>query len=108
MGLENRIERLEQSLGEAGVGPPPQEYYDARARRGRYVRVLLSQATGEELDEEERDFLEHYRDSALNASDGQLIERYAPPRSPEEVARTREKMKESLQAMAERRRELGV
>jgi hypothetical protein len=108
LGLEDRIGRLEQSLGDADVGPPPQAYYDARDRSARYMRALLSSGTGEGLDESERSFMEHYRDSSLKHSDAQLIERYSAPRSPEEVARAREKMKESLDAMADRRREIGI
>ncbi len=108
MGLEGRLKRLEQNLEDADLGgAPPQEYYDARARSTRHLRALVRLGTGEELGEDERQFVEDYRDSALMKDDRQLIRRYEPPRSPEETARAREWIKESLAAMVRRRRELG-
>ncbi len=107
MGLEGRLRRLEQNLSDE-AGPPPQEYYEARARSTRHLRALIRLGSGEELAEEEREFLERYRDSALEKDDRKLIGRYAPPRTPEEAARVREWMRESLREMARRRRELGI
>lgn len=63
---------------------------------------------GEVLGEEEREFLEGYRDSALKEADGELIKRYAPPRSGEQAARARAWIKETLKKMSERRREVGL
>ena len=107
MGLEDRIERLEQDLGN-DVGQPPQVYIDARNRRTRYMRLGLSKGLGAELTEEERTFMQSYRDSELKDEDSRIIRRYASPVSPEKSARAREKMKEYLDAIAARRRELGI
>ena len=107
MGVEDRLRRLEQSLGDS-TGLPPQEYYDARARRARYVRLLMVSARGQELAKDDLDFVEHYRDSALKESDGELIERYTPPRSPEDAARVRAHLKESLDAISKKRRAHGL
>ncbi len=106
MGVEDRLRRLEQSLGD-NTGPPPQEYYDARARRERHVKALMVSALGQDLAEDDLDFLERYRDSALKECDGELIERCAPPLSPEDGLRVRTAMKESLDAIAEKRRAHG-
>ena len=54
------------------------------------------------------DFVEHYRSSFLKNNDGQLVERWSPLRSPEDAARVRAQMKESLDAIAERRRVYGL
>ena len=105
-GLEGRIGRLEHLLGDAG-GPPPQEYLDARTRLGSYTKALTRSGLGEELSGNERNFVEHYRDSALKERDGQLLERYEPPRGSEDAARTRAAMRIALDDMAEKRREHG-
>ena len=86
MGVEGRLRRLELSLGDE-AGPPPQEFYDARAHRTHYVKILMASAVGHEVSEDDLDFAEHYRDSALKESDGELIERYTP----HEAQRMREK-----------------
>jgi hypothetical protein len=104
MGLESRIERLEQNLN-GEVGPPPQEYYDARERRGRYVRALMAPMLEGELAEEERNFKDRYEGSDLKENDGQLIQRYAPPRSTEEAAEVRTRIKAALDEIAKMRRE---
>ncbi len=78
MGVEDRLRRLEQSLCEES-GSPPQEYYYARARRARYVRLLMASAVGHEPVGDDLDFADHYRDSALKESDHELVECYAPP-----------------------------
>ena len=106
MGLKDRLKRLEQAAGDLGGGPPPQEYYDARARRGRYIRAMMARFHGE-LPEEERACMESYRDSPLAEDDRRLIERYQPPRSPEEVAEARKRIKETLDEIAEKRRARG-
>ena len=107
MGVEGRLRRLEQRLGDE-AGPPPQEYYDARARHTRYTKTLMASAVGHEVSEDDLDFAEHYRDSALKESDGELLERYTPPRSPEDAAEARARLKASLDAIAERRRADGI
>ena len=107
MGIEGRLRRLERSLDDE-VGPPPQGYYDARARRTRCTKALLASALGQDLAEDDLDFVERYRDSALKDSDRELVERYTPPRSPEDAAKVRAKMKESLDAIAEKRRAHGL
>ena len=53
-------------------------------------------ATDEELSEDERAFMEDYRDSELHSQDSRVIERYRPPRSPEQVAEARKRIKETL------------
>lgn len=106
MSVRRRLERLEQNIGD-DVGPPPQEYYDARARSTRYLRAITRRGLGEELGEEECTFVEDYQDSALQKEDLKLIGRYAPPRSEEQAARARVWIKENLAAMAKRRREVG-
>ncbi len=107
MGVEDRLRRLEQCLCD-DAGSPPQGYYDARCRRARYARLLMASALGQDLAEDELDFAGHYRDSALRESDGELIERYAPPRGPEDASKVRARMKESLDATAEKRRAHGL
>lgn len=107
MGVEDRLRRLEQSLDDE-TGPPPQGYYDARARHGRYVRLLMASAVGQEVGDEDLDFADRYRDSALGESDREFVERYAPPRSPEDAARGRAAIKDSLDAIAEKRRAHGL
>lgn len=87
MGIEGRLKRLEQSVGYE-AGPPPQEYYDVRSRRARYTKTLMASAVGHEVSEDDLNFAEHYRDSALKESDGELIERYTPPH---QTQRMREK-----------------
>jgi hypothetical protein len=105
MGVKGRLRKLEQSL-DTETGPPPQEYYDAKARRGRYIRAMSAKFHGE-LPEEERGFMESYRDSPLAEDDGRLIERYQPPRSAEEEAETRKRIKEALDELASKRRQRG-
>jgi hypothetical protein len=105
--MRDKLRRLEQSLGDE-AGPPPQEFYDARARRTRYVKTLMASAVGQEASKDDLDFAEHYRDSALKESDGELIERYTPPRSPEDAAEARARLKASLDAIAQRRRSDGI
>jgi hypothetical protein len=107
LGPEDRLDKLEQSFG-SEPGPPPQEYYEARARRGRYVRGMLALGLEGELAEEERTFMEEYRDSPLKEDDGRLIERHAPPRSEERAAEVRARMRESLDEIAEKRRARGI
>jgi hypothetical protein len=107
MGVEGRLRRLELSFGDE-AGPSPQEFYDARARRTRYVKTLMASAVGHEVSEDDLDFAEHYRDSALKESDGELLERYTPPRSPEDTGEARARLKASLGALAERRRADGI
>jgi len=105
VGLEDRLSKLEQSFpGEPG--PPPQEYYEAKARRRRCFQAMVA-ATDGELSKEERTFIRDYRDSGLLAEDSRIIDRYRPPRSEEETAEVRKKMKEPVDAMAARRRERG-
>ncbi|MDP8974349.1 MAG: hypothetical protein M3N45_14570 [Actinomycetota bacterium] len=105
--MKDKLRRLEQSLGEES-GPPPQEYYDARARRTRFTKTLMALALGQEPPDNDLDFAEHYRSSALKESDGQLIERHTPPRSPEDVARVRAALRRSLDNIAAKRREHGL
>ncbi len=107
MGMKDTLRRLEQSLGDP-AGPPPQEFYDARARRTRYTKTLMASAVGHDVSEDDLEFAEHYRDSALKESDGELIERYTPPRSPEDAGEARSRLKASLDAIAERRRADGI
>jgi hypothetical protein len=106
VGLEDRIERLEQDLG-SEMRPPPQVYIDARNRRTRYMRLGLSKGLGAELTQEERTFVQSYRDSELKDEDSRIIGRYSPPRSPEEAAGARVKIRETLDEMAEKRRACG-
>jgi hypothetical protein len=105
--MKDKLRRLEQSLG-SGPTWSPQEYHDARARRTRYAKALVGSALGQELPEEDLDFVEHYRNSTLKESDGQLIERHTPPRSPEDAARVRAAMRRSLDDIAAKRREHGL
>ena len=105
--MKDKLRRLEQSLGEES-GPPPQEYYDARARRTRFTKTLMASALGQEPPDNDLDFAEHYRSSALKESDGQLIKRHTPPRSPEDVARVRAALRRSLDNIAAKRREHGL
>ncbi len=107
MGVEGRLRRLELSLGDE-AGPSPQGFYDARARRTRYTKTLMASAVGHEVSEEDLDFAEHYRDSALKESDGELLERHTPPRSPEDAGETRSRLKAALGAIAQRRRADGI
>ena len=107
MGVEGRLRRLEQSLGDE-VEPPPQEYYDARARLGRYAKALVASALGHEPPEYDLDFAEHYRNSAIKESDCRLVERHTLPRLPEDAARVRAALRRSLDDIAAKRREHGL
>ncbi len=107
MGVEGRLRRLELSLGDE-AGPSPQGFYDARARRTRYTKTLMASAVGHEVSEADLAFAEHYRDSTLKVSDGELIKRYTPPRRPEDTGEARARLKASLDAIAQRRRSDGI
>ena len=107
MGFKDKLRRLEQAAGDLGGGPPPQAYYDARARWGRYMRAMITLGLDEELSEEERAFKDDYEGSLLKEEDTRLIERYQPPRSPEQVAEARARIRESLDEIVRRRRERG-
>ena len=106
MGSKDRIKKLEQSLG-GEVGPPPPAYYDAKARRGRYMQAMMTLGLDGELDPEERAFMESYRGSEKDSEDARLVERYSPPVSAEVQAQARERMREALDEVVRRRRERG-
>ena len=107
MGFEDRLVRLEQDIG-VEPGPPPQAYIDARNRRGLYMRLGLGEGLGQALSEEERAFLEEYRGSDQDAQDSRIIKRYSPPPDPAKATEARARMKEILDAIADRRRRLGI
>jgi hypothetical protein len=75
MGLKDRITRLEEKASCEQQAPDWQEYRDACERLNRYIKLSTDRLVGEQLSEEDLEYLEAY-DKERRAQDIATLKSY--------------------------------